>query len=114
MNIHITGRHVDITQGMRNYITESFSHLKKLLAHVPDNSIDAHVVLIVEHGMAIAEVTMHIAQQPTVHAKADAGDMYTATDILVDRVKAQLWKHKDKELTERDNPKHIIAEDEDA
>lgn len=113
MNLHITGRHVEVTQGLRDHITEKFSHLKKFFDHAPDHSVDAHVVLLVEHGQHIAEATMHIPHQSTVHAKADTGDMFASIEMLVDKIKAQVMKHKSKELSERDHqPKHGGLDDE--
>ena len=107
MNIHITGRHVDITQGLSDHISEKFSHLKKFFEHVNEDAIDVHVVLLVEHGQNISEANMHIPHQPTVHAKAEAGDMYSSIDMLGDKLKVQIMKHKSKELTERDHPKQV-------
>ena len=107
MNLHITGRHIEVTQGLRDHITEKFSHLKKFFEHLPDNSVEAHVVLLVEHGESISEATMHIPHQSAVHAKAESSDMFASIDVLVDKIKAQVMKHKSKELSERDHqPKH--------
>jgi len=113
MNLHITGRHVEVTQGLRDHITEKFSHLKKFLEHTPDQSIDVHVVLLIEHGQCIAEATMHVPHQSAMHAKADTGDMFASIEVLADKMKAQLMKHKGKELSERDHqPKHGGLSDE--
>ena len=99
MNIHITGRHLDVTQGLRDHITEKVSHLEKHFDHI----MDVHVVLMVERANQIAEATLHIAHQPKIHAVAESSDMYASIDMMVDKLKAQIQKHKEKEITGRDH-----------
>jgi putative sigma-54 modulation protein len=98
MNIHITGRHFDITQALRNHITDRISALEKHF----DRIMDVHIVLHVERANHIAEATMHIAHQPTLHAKAETSDMYASADMMIEKLKHQIQKHKEKEITERD------------
>lgn len=102
MNIHITGRHVEVTDGMRAHITEKLSHLEKHF----DRIMDVHVVLTIERANQIAEATLHLAHQPTIHATADTGDMYASIDMMVEKLKIQIQKHKEKEITERDHRTH--------
>jgi putative sigma-54 modulation protein len=103
MNIHITGRHVEITQGMRDHITEKLNHLGKLFDRI---ILDVNVVLSIEHSQNIAEATLHMPHQPAVHATAYSGDMYSSIDMMTDKLKTQIQKHKEKEITERDHRKH--------
>lgn len=99
MNIHITGRHFDVTQALRNHITDRISFLEKHFERL----IDVHIVLHLERANQIAEATLHIAHQPTIHAKAETSDMYASVDMMIEKLKAQIQKHKEKEITERDH-----------
>jgi len=103
MNIHITGRHLDVTQGLRDHINEKIAYLE---THF-DRLMDVHIVLHIEKGgHQIAEATLHIAHQPTLHAKGETADMYASIDMMVDKLKTQIQKHKEKEITERDHGAH--------
>ena len=102
MQISITGRHLEITQGLRDHINERINSLGKHF----DRILDAHIVLMVERENQIAEATVHIPHQPTIHAKAETTDMYASVDMMVDKIRHQMQKQKGKEITERDHRPH--------
>jgi putative sigma-54 modulation protein len=90
MNLNITGHHVDLTDPLRDYVTEK---MKKVERHF-DHLIDAHVVLTVEKLEHKAEATLH-ASGADLHAAASTGDMYSAIDQLIDKLDRQTRKHKE-------------------
>ena len=102
MTIHITGRHIEITKGLRDYIEEKISHLSKLF----ERPLDVHVVLLEEHGEKIAEANLNTPHFPTIHAHGNSSDMYASIDIMVDRLKSQIQKDKEKSLDRRDHKIH--------
>lgn len=99
MNIHINGRHFDVTEALRNHITERLNYLESHFERL----MEVHVVLHVERENHIADATMHVAHLPTIHAKAESSDMYASVDMMIDKLKHQIQKQKEKELTERDH-----------
>lgn len=91
MNINLTGHHVDITEPLRDYVSNKFDRLERHFDHVTD----VHVVLGVEKLRHKAEATMHISGG-TLFADAIEEDMYAAIDGLVDKLDRQVKKHKEK------------------
>ena len=91
MQLNITGQHIEITDALRNYVTEK---MDRLVRH-GDGIGNAHVVLKVEKERQIAECTLHVSGAD-LHAEDEAGDMYAAIDGLVDKLDRQLTKHRDK------------------
>ncbi len=91
MQINLTGHHVDITEPLRNYVTEKMKRLERHFDHVTN----AHVVLSVEKLRHKAEATMHLAGND-LFADNTEEDMYAAIDGLVDKLDRQLKKHKEK------------------
>lgn len=92
MSIEITGRHVDVSDSMRDY---SQKRLAKLVAEFP--RVDkVHVILDIQKFMQIAEVVVHAARHIQLEAKATSENMYASIDEAVDRIEAQLRKTIDK------------------
>jgi putative sigma-54 modulation protein len=94
MDITITGQQVELTPPLRDYAHEKIS---KLARHV-ENIIKAHVVLKVENErkeLHVAHADVHVGGAD-FYAKAEAGDMYSAIDLLADKLGQQLRKFKEK------------------
>lgn len=101
MSIEITGRHVDVSDSMRDYAQK---RLAKLLAEFP--RIDkVHVILDIQKFMHMAEVVAHAARHIQVEAKATSENMYASIDEAVDKVEAQLRKTIDKRHEHKGNGK---------
>ena len=92
MQINLTGRHVDITDSMRDYVNTKFERLERHF----DNVTNVHVILSVEKLRQKAEATMHVAGGADVFADAVHEDMYAAIDNLTDKLDRQIKKHKEK------------------
>lgn len=90
MNLDITGHHIDLTDALRDYVTEK---LKRVERHF-DHLIDAHVILTVEKLEKKAEAVLR-ASGAELHASAVHEDMYAAIDQLADRLDRQTKKHKE-------------------
>lgn len=94
MDITITGQQIELTDAMRDYAKEKIS---KLARHV-DDIIKAHVVLKVENERKerhVAHADIHV-RGADFYAKAEAGDMYSAIDLLADKLTQQARKFKEK------------------
>jgi len=91
MQLNITGQRVDITDALRDFVTAKFSKLEQYF----DRINQVYIVLKVEKVQKIAEATIHV-NGGELHATSEAGDMYAAIDLLVDKLARQLNKHKDK------------------
>ncbi len=91
MQLNLTGHHIDITEPLRDYVTEK---LAKLERHF-DNITNAHVVLNVEKLRHIAEARVLVSGAELV-ANSENDNMYAAIDSLIDKLDRQVLKHKEK------------------
>ncbi len=108
MNLHLTGHHLEITPAIRGYAAEKFDKIKR---HFDSVVIDVNVILSVEKLKQKAEATMHISGK-NLFVECDDENLYTAIDMLVDKLDRQVRKHKDKLSAQRhdDSGKHAVAE----
>lgn len=91
MNLTVTGRHVEITESMRNYVKDKFARLER---H-SENLFSLQVILSVEKTRQSAEATIQVAGS-ALFAEATEPDMYAAIDLLTDKLDRQLIRHKEK------------------
>ena len=107
MNIHLTGRHLEITPAIRDYATGKFGKIKRHF----DNVIDVHIILSVEKLRQKAEATMHISGKD-LFVECEDENLYAAIDALVDKLDRQVRRHKDKLSARRhdDSGKHVAVE----
>ena len=57
MQLNITGRHLDVTESMHNYVTTKLERVERHFDHVTN----VHVILSVEKLRQKAEATIHVA-----------------------------------------------------
>lgn len=91
MQLSITGHHIEVTDSMRNYVTEKFSRLERHF----DQVIDVHVILQVEKLAQKAEATVRV-NGAKLFAEETHEDLYAAIDGLIDKLDRQVLRHKDK------------------
>ncbi|MEM1435056.1 MAG: ribosome-associated translation inhibitor RaiA [Pseudomonadota bacterium] len=106
MQLSITGHHLDITDSLRNYVTDKIEKLERHYDHITN----VHVVLSVEKMRQRAEATMHLSGAE-VFADADCEDLYAAIDKLSDKLDRQIIKHKEK-VTDHRHKKPTFTEPE--
>ncbi|KAA0014227.1 MULTISPECIES: ribosome hibernation-promoting factor, HPF/YfiA family [Billgrantia] len=91
MQVNITGHHVELTDPLRDYVSEKLSRVQR---HY-DNITNVQVTLSIEKERQLAACTLHAAGAD-LHAEASDPDMYAAIDALTDKLDRQLVKHKEK------------------
>jgi putative sigma-54 modulation protein len=91
MNLHLTGHHLEITPSLREYIE---SKLSKVSNHF-DHMIDVKVTLTVEKLVQKVEATIHVPGND-LHAESSDENMYSAIDLLADKLDRQVLKYKEK------------------
>ena len=92
MQINVSGHQVVVTPALNDYVV---GKLERVVRHC-DQLQDASITLSVEKLLHKAEATVRCAGNKTVHADAQATDMYAAIDALADRLDRQVKKHKEK------------------
>ena len=91
MQLTISGQHIDITPPLRSYVATKIGRIERHFDHVTTTN----VVLHVEKTRHLAEATI-AARGTTLHANAEADDMYAAIDALASKLDRQVLKHKEK------------------
>jgi putative sigma-54 modulation protein len=94
MQLNISGHHVELTESLKEYVSEKFQRLERHF----DQISNTNVTLQVEKLRQIAEATVNISGGE-LHAKAENEDMYAAIDALVDKLDRQILKHKEKQVS---------------
>jgi len=105
MQLTISGHHVDVTQSLKNYLSEK---LHKLDRH--SEEVDgAHVILSVEKLRQKAEATVKVGRTQ-LYAETTRDNMYASIDLLVDKLDRQLLRHKERSHTfDRQDKKKLLG-----
>ncbi|MBU2590933.1 MAG: ribosome-associated translation inhibitor RaiA [Nitrospinota bacterium] len=96
MNISITGRHVEVTEAIKQHAEDKVKRIKKYMHDV----IDVHIILSVEKFRHKAEITVQ-GDGLTLHGEDVTDDMYASIDSVTSKVETQARKHKEKLKTAR-------------
>ena len=97
MNVHITGRHIDVTAAQKDLIESKLSKLERLI----DGITDIHVTLSVEKYRQRAEVKVHSRGNTYLTATEESEDLYASIQQAIEKVQAQARKHNAKRLGKR-------------
>lgn len=92
MNLHLTGHHLEITPALRDYVS---AKMDRITQHF-DRVIDLKVTLSVEKLVQKAEATLHVPGSD-IHVECSNDDMYSAIDLLTDKLDRQVLKFKEKQ-----------------
>ncbi len=91
MQTTVTFKKIDSSDSLKAYAQKKLDRFDKML----DNPGEAHLVLSVQKIRHIAELTL-TCDRLNIHAKEESESMYSSIDTLMDKVKAQINKHKEK------------------
>lgn len=91
MNLNLTGHHLDITPALRDYV---LSKLERVTNHF-DHVIDVKVTMSVEKLQQKVEATLHVPGND-MHVACSDENMYSAIDMLADKLDRQVLRHKEK------------------
>ena len=91
MQTSVTFKNLEPSEHLKSYVTEKLNRFDKLL----DNPAEAGVVLLVEKHRHIAEVNI-TGDRMSINGKEETGDMYSAIDMVLDKLEKQLKRSKQK------------------
>ena len=101
MKIQVKGRHVIVTDPLREYAEEKLTRLHRLLSerHIDDVTL-VELELIVEKShpsgeSQIAEATI-FTRGPVLRARESSADMYASIDLVYEKLQRQVKKYHDK------------------
>lgn len=90
-DVTITGRHVEVTEAMKQYALDKLSKVERFHANVIDLNVTMDIQKL-DHKVDIIIKFNHFK----IKLQAVSDNMYTAIDKVVSKLQAQLRKYKDK------------------
>ena len=93
MNTSLVGKHIELTDAMKEHIQSAIATLKKYNLDIISTRV---VISPVEKSGFIVEFSINIAHKNTIVIKQDHKDMYAAVDLAIERAKKVLRRHHDK------------------
>jgi putative sigma-54 modulation protein len=101
MKIQVKGRHVVVTEPLREYAEEKLAKLHRVLSerHI-DEVTRVELELLVEKGhnsadSQVAEATV-FTRGPVMRARESSPDMYASIDLVTEKLQRQAKKYHDK------------------
>ena len=105
MKITISGKNIDVTEGLRGAVEDKLAKLEKYFT--PDTS--CNVTLSVEKERQKMEVTIPMKGH-IIRAEQQSDDMYVTIDLVVDVIEAQLKKYRRKLIDKQQNTESFRRE----
>lgn len=91
MNLVISGRNIDITEGLRSAVEDKIGKLERYF----NAGTEVHVTLSTEKSRQKIEVTIPM-KGSIIRAEQTSTDMYVAIDLVEEIIERQLRKYKNK------------------
>ena len=104
MQFSVTGRHLEITDSMKQYAQEKVSKLERFYDRI--GAVD--IVLDRESSQFRTEIVLRTDHKHTFVAQVDAGDFYESIDLVLDKMERQLREHKEK-FRNRKHPSRTVG-----
>ncbi|CAA7599707.1 Sigma 54 modulation/S30EA ribosomal protein C terminus [Acididesulfobacillus acetoxydans] len=114
MNILIRGKHIEVTDALKDYVTKRVSKLEKY----SDEFQDVQVTLLVEKDRHRVEVTAPINGM-ILRGEEETSDMYQSIDMVLEKLERQIDKYRTRinkrlrtKVLKDHEPEHPAAEEE--
>lgn len=94
MQVSVTFRHMDTSDALRAYAIEK---VERIVSKYLKNAVEGHVVFDSNKHRAqnTAEINIHAAHLD-LSAHAENSDLYAGIDFAIDKLEAQMRRHKDR------------------
>jgi len=100
MQTSVTFKNLDSSENLKSYVADKLDRFDRLL----NNPAEAKVVLSVEKFRHIAEINI-IGDKLNINGKEETNDMYSAIDMVLDKLEKQIKRSKQKIRGRRKNSK---------
>lgn len=97
MQVIVKGRHVQVSDEVRDYINDKAPRLAKYY----DRITEVEVILDHESEQFSADIIVRATPQQTFVAQATGPDTFSLIDGLLDKLERQLTKHKEKQRSHK-------------
>jgi ribosome hibernation promoting factor len=102
--IQVTGRHVSVTEAMKEYCRRKVACLHLDYPKI----IELQVILDVQKYRHTAEVILHCSNHITLEASSESNDMYASIDQVVDRIGRRMRKYKTRLMQKHRPRRHAV------
>jgi putative sigma-54 modulation protein len=92
VQIQVTGRHVEITDDVRDYIRDKVAKLPRFY----DRIHEVEVVLDHESEQFTAEMIVRAGRKHTFVARETGPDTFALIDVVIEKLERQLTRQKEK------------------
>ena len=105
MNYIISGKNIEVTEGLKSAIYDKLGRLEKFFA----DDTDVQVTFSVEKERQKIEVTIPMKGH-IIRAEQSSDDMYVSIDLVVEVIERQVTRYK-KKITDKEQNKAYIQSD---
>ena len=102
MNLVISGKNLDITEGLRSAIEEKIGKLERYFT----DTTEVHVTLSTEKNRQKIEITIPM-KGSIIRAEEVSSDMYVSIDLGEEVIERKLRKYKNKLIDKEQNAAHL-------
>jgi len=107
MQTAVTFKRIDPSDALKSYVQKKMDRFDKML----ESPAEASVVLSVEKIRHIVEITL-ICDKMKLHATESSENMYSSIDMLVEKLKSQIKKNKEKSRRHLSGNKQSIKDED--
>ncbi len=95
MNIAVTFKHIGSSDAVRQYAESKVLKLEKYLHNIMEVHITLSVERVEHKESGVAQIRLS-AKNLDINAEEKSSDIYSAIDLLMEKVESQIKKHKEK------------------
>ncbi len=106
MKIKITGRNIELTDGLKQAVEEKLSKLNKYFTE----DTQANVTLSVEKERQKIEVTIPVKGN-IIRSEQVSNDMYVSIDLVEEVIERQMKKYRNKIISRQQEPGEFFADE---
>ena len=106
MKIKITGRNIELTEGLKAAVEEKLSKLDKYFTE----DTQANVTLSVEKERQKIEVTIPV-KGSIIRSEQVSNDMYVSIDLVEEVIERQMKKYRNKIISRQQEPGEFFADE---
>ena len=99
--ITITGRHVEVTDAIREFVTKKIEGIRLDFPRI----MEVKVLLDVQRDRMISQVILFCSDHITIDASTEGADMYACIDETITKIMRRMRKHKTR-LMKKFRPHH--------
>ena len=96
MNIQITGKNLEVTQAIRDYIDKKIGSLEKFYSNIIETRVEIEKNTHHQKGYVFVVLVNLKVPNQLIRATDTQIDLYAAIDIVKEEVERQLLAHKGK------------------